>query len=186
MKNKLLWILFAVSMGAQAASLDSASLLAPPLKPVSEQPQAAHMVAELLTRHHYKALPLDDAMSEKIFNRYLKMLDSGKYIFVQGDIDQLQAASTRLDDAIITENLSLPFAIFNLYTQRGVERFTYARSLLKEGFDFSQKENFQYDRDKADWPKSEQEMRELWRMRVKNDWLRLRLAGKDDMQTALQ
>jgi len=180
MRNKLLWILFAVSMGAQAASLDSASLLAPPLKPVSEQPQAAHMVAELLTRHHYKALPLDDAMSEKIFNRYLKMLDSGKYIFVQGDIDQLQAARTRLDDAIITENLSLPFAIFNLYTQRGVERFTYARSLLKEGFDFSQKENFQYDRDKADWPKSEQEMRELWRMRVKNDWLRLRLAGKDD------
>ena len=180
MRNKLLLILFAVSIGAQAASLDSASLRAPPLKPVAEQPQAAHMVAELLTRHHYKALPLDDAMSEKIFNRYLKMLDSGKYIFVQGDIDQLQAARTRLDDAIITENLSLPFAIFNLYAQRGVERFTYARSLLKEGFDFRQKENFQYDRDKADWPKSEQEMRELWRMRVKNDWLRLKLAGKDD------
>ena len=74
MRNKLLWILFAVSMGAQAASLDSASLLAPPLKPVSEQPQAAHMVAELLTRHHYKALPLDDAMSEKIFNKKIKML----------------------------------------------------------------------------------------------------------------
>jgi len=138
------------------------------------------MVAELLTRHHYKALPLDDAMSEKIFNHYLKMLDGGKYIFVQSDVDQLQAARTRLDDAIITENLNLPFAIFNLYTQRVVERFTYARNLLKESFDFRQKESFQYNRDKAAWPKSEQEMRELWRMRVKNDWLRLKLAGKDD------
>ncbi len=180
MKNKLLWILFALTMGAQAASLDSTAQLPPPLAPTPEQPQAAHMVAELLTQHHYKALPLDDAMSDRIFNQYLKMLDGGKYIFVQGDIDQLQAARTRLDDAIISENLSLPFAIFNLYTQRGVERFTYARSLLKEGFDFSQKESFQYDRSKAAWPKSEQEMRELWRMRVKNDWLRLKLAGKDD------
>ena len=180
MKNKLLWILFFLTLGAQAASLDSAAQLLPPLMPTPEQPQAAHMVAELLTRHHYKALPLDDAMSEKIFNHYLKMLDGGKYIFVQSDVDQLQAARTRLDDAIITENLNLPFAIFNLYTQRVVERFTYARNLLKEGFDFRQKESFQYNRDKAAWPKSEQEMRELWRMRVKNDWLRLKLAGKDD------
>jgi len=180
MKNKLLWILFFLTLGAQAASLDSAAQLLPPLMPTPEQPKAAHMVAELLTRHHYKALPLDDAMSEKIFNHYLKMLDGGKYIFVQSDVDQLQAARTRLDDAIITENLNLPFAIFNLYTQRVVERFTYARNLLKEGFDFRQKESFQYNRDKAAWPKSEQEMRELWRMRVKNDWLRLKLAGKDD------
>ncbi len=180
MRHKLLWILFALTMGAQAASLDSATQLPPPLMPASEQPQAANMVAELLTRYHYKALPLDDAMSDKIFNQYLKMLDGGKYIFVQSDIDQLQAARTRLDDAIITENLSLPFAIFNLYTRRVVERFTYARSLLKEGFDFRQKESIQFDRDKAAWPKSEQEMRELWRMRVKNDWLRLKLAGKDD------
>ena len=180
MRHKLLWILFALTMGAQAASPDSATQPPQPLMPAAEQPQAAHMVAELLTRYHYKALPLDDAMSDKIFSQYLKMLDGGKYIFVQSDIDQLQAARTRLDDAIITENLSLPFAMFNLYTRRVVERFTYARSLLKEGFDFRQKESIQFDRNKAPWPKSEQEMRELWRMRVKNDWLRLKLAGKDD------
>ncbi len=57
MKNKLLWILFALTMGAQAASLDSTAQLPPPLAPTPEQPQAAHMVAELLTQHHYKALP---------------------------------------------------------------------------------------------------------------------------------
>jgi len=180
MKNILWWILFAVTMGAQAAAPDSATLTAPPLKPLTEQSQAARLAAELLTRYHYKPVPLDDAMSGKIFDRYLKSLDGEKYFFVQSDIDQLQAARTRLDDAIITENLSLPFAIFNLYTQRVVERFTYARNLLKEGFDFRQKESFRYEREKEAWPKSEQAMQELWRMRVKNDWLRLKLAGKDD------
>ena len=61
-----------------------------------------------------------------------------------------------------------------------VERFTYARSLLKEGFDFRQKERFVYEREKEAWPKTEQQMQNVWRMRVKNDWLRLKLAGQSD------
>ena len=71
-------------------------------------------------------------------------------------------------------------AIFNLYQQRIAERITYARSLLKKGFDFEEKEGYQYIRKDAPWPKSEDEMNDLWRKRVKNDWLRLKLAGKDD------
>jgi hypothetical protein len=38
----------------------------------------------------------------------------------------------------------------------------------------------QLDREKAAWAKNEDEIRDLWRKRVKNDWLRLKLAGKDD------
>jgi len=181
MKMKLLWIVFCVlATAAQAAELDSGTPLPPVLKPVPQQSQAAHLAAELLTRYHYKAMPLDDAMSEKIFNHYLKSLDSEKIFFVQADIDQLAGIRVKLDDAIIKEDLTIPFAIFNLYTQRVSERFTYARGLLKEGFDFRQKESYQYERENEDWPKSELEMRDLWRKRVKNDWLRLKLAGKDD------
>ena len=84
-----------------------------------------------------------------------------------------------LGEAIIEENLAAPFAIFNLYVRRVSERFTYARSLLREGFEFQQKESYQYEREKAPWATSDGEMRELWRKRVKNDWLRLKLAGKD-------
>jgi carboxyl-terminal processing protease len=180
MKKTLLWFVFVAAMGVQAASADLATQAVPPLKPLSEQPKAARLAAELLTRHHYKPVPLDDALSEKIFERYLKLLDGEKRFFVQSDIDHLEAARTSFDDAIYTEYLGLPFAIFNLYTQRVVERFTYARSLLKNGFDFGKNEDYQYNREKAAWAKSEQEIAELWRTRVKNDWLRLKLAGKDD------
>ena len=177
---RLLWLLFAFVTAAQAASLDAGTAQSQELKPLQQQSQAAHLAAELLTRYHYKALPLDDAMSEKIFDHYLKSLDSEKLFFVQADIDQLAGMRTKLDDAIIKEDLSLPFAIFNRYKQRVSERFAYSRSLLKEGFDFRQKENYQYARDKESWPKSDLEMNDLWRKRVKNDWLRLKLAGKDD------
>ena len=52
--------------------------------------------------------------------------------------------------------------------------------VLAGPFDFSVKESYAYSRDKAPWPKDDAEARDLWRKRVKNDWLRLRLAGKDD------
>jgi carboxyl-terminal processing protease len=154
MKKILLWFVFVAAMGVQAATSDLATQAVPPLKPLSEQPKAAHLAAELLTRHHYKPVPLDDALSAKIFDRYLKLLDGEKRFFVQSDIDHLEAARTSFDDAIYNEYLGLPFAIFNLYTQRVVERFTYARSLLKDGFDFRKNELYQYNREKAAWAKS--------------------------------
>ncbi|WP_265942673.1 carboxy terminal-processing peptidase [Dechloromonas sp. A34] len=169
-RKNLCWLLLALATSAQALDL----------APLQQQGRAAHLATELLSRYHYKALPLNDEMSEKIFDRYLKSLDSEKYFFIQSDIKQFAGARTRLDDAIIEEDLSAPFAIFNQYTRRVVERFAYGRSLLKTGFDFSQKEGFEYNRENAVWPKSDDEIRELWRKRVKNDWLRLKLAGKDD------
>lgn len=178
MNNKLLWLLFAVTTVTQAASVNTTTI--PSLKPLQQQSQAAHLSAEVLSRYHYKPVVLDDVSSSKIFDNYIKSLDGQKVFFLQADIDQFAYARTKLDDAILDEDLTIPFAIFSLYQQRVAERLTYARSLLKQGFDFKKEESYQYAREKADWAKSQDEMNDLWRKRVKNDWLRLKLAGKDD------
>ncbi|MFH1602450.1 MAG: carboxy terminal-processing peptidase, partial [Pseudomonadota bacterium] len=181
MKRKLLWIIvFALATAAQGASIAAEALYPPELKPARQEAQAAYLAAELLARYHYRGMPLDEALSEKIFDRYLKSLDSEKLFFIQSDIDQLSVYRTKLGDAIVTEDLSVPFAIFNLYKRRAAERFVYARALLKKGVDFQKIKSYQYVREKEAWAKTEAEMRELWRKRVKNDWLRLKLAGKDD------
>lgn len=180
MKRKLLWVIFALLTFAQGGALALDVTYPPELKPAQHAAKAATLAAELLSRHHYKAMQLDDALSAKIFDRYLKSLDSEKIFFVQADIDQLSVFRTKLDDAIQKEDLSAPFAIFNLFEKRAVERFTYARTLLTKGFDFEKLESYQYARDKEPWPKTELEMRELWSKRVKNDWLRLKLAGKSE------
>jgi len=179
MKNKLLWILLAFTLAAlnttQAAQL---------LIPLEQQSKAAFLSAKILSRYHYKQVELDDDLSSQIFDNYLKSLDSEKVFFLQADIDQLAYARTKLDDAILNQDLSIPFLIFNLYQQRVSERFTYARSLLKNEFDFKKNESFQYTRKDAPWPNSEDELNDLWRKRVKNDWLRLKLAGKDGKSIA--
>ena len=178
MKKKLLCLMLAFAASTQADTLDPSSTQL--LMPLPQQAQAASLSAGFLTRFHYKATPLDDAMSIKIFDRYLKSLDPEKLFFTQADINQFAAARTQLDDAIKQENLNIPFAIFNLYEKRLVDRLTYAREILKKGFDFTQNESYSYAREKAAWPQSETEVSDLWRKRVKNDWLRLKLAGKDD------
>ncbi|MFS0756949.1 carboxy terminal-processing peptidase [Noviherbaspirillum sp. 1P10PC] len=169
-KQLLITLLAGLTVAAQAA----------PLAPAQQQAQAANLSAQILTRHHYRAVPLDDAMSQKIFDRYLKMLDPEHLFFLQTDLAQFSSLRSRLDDAIFQEDLRVPFDIFNLYQQRVTERLGYARELLKQDFDFSQNETYQYQRDKEPWPANQDDMRDLWRKRVKSDWLRLKLAGKDD------
>ncbi len=176
MQNKLLWVLLSL---AQVVTLNAA-LAAPQLEPRTDQSQAAHLSAEVLTRHHYKQVPLDDALSSVIFDNYLKALDSEKIFFMQSDINLFSPTRTSLDDAILHEDLRIPYAIFNRYQLSIEERIAYARTLLNKGFDFTEHESYQYNRKNAAWPQSENELNDLWRKRVKNDWLRLKLTGKDD------
>lgn len=153
---------------------------APVLKPTADQAEAGVLAARLLTRFHYESLPLDDAMSQKIFKGYFDALDGEKLFFTQVDLDHFAPARTKLDDAIWNGDLSIPFAIFNLYEQRSAERTAYAQALLKKGFDFSTDENYQIDRDKAPWAKDTTALNDIWRKRIKNDWIRLKLAGQSD------
>ena len=181
MKKQMLLVAVLAALSVQAGAAVPEKTADTPLKPLVGQTDAALWASRVLTKLHYKPMPLDDAMSEKIFDRYFKSLDAEKMFFTQADIDQYAIVRTRLDDAITGQNLSVPFAIFNLYQQRFNERIAYARELVKQGkFDFTSDETYQYDREKAEWTKSDAEVKDLWRKRVKNEWLRLKLAGKDD------
>lgn len=180
MKQKLLWLVLALAGVVHGVSAAADLPYPAPLQPAQLEARTAHLAAEVLSRYHYKKTALDDALSVKVFDQYLKSLDSEKLFFIQPDIDQFSSARTRLDDALKNEDLRIPFAIFNRYQQRAVERFTYARSLLVKGFDFKKNESYQFARDKQDWSKTEEEIQDVWRKRVKNDWLRLKLAGTED------
>jgi carboxyl-terminal processing protease len=171
-----LGIFLAIAPSAYAQDVKSPPVLAP----LQQQAQAAHLSAQFLTRYSYKPIPLDDALSVKVMNRFIKSLDPDRVLFLQADIDSFMADSTKIDDDINKESLRIPFAIFNAYERRVVDRITYARNLLKQGFDFSVQEDYSLIRDNDPWPQSEAESNELWRKRVKSDWLRLKLAGKTD------
>jgi len=129
------------------------------------------------SRYAYRPRPLDAATSADVFKRYLESLDGGKQFFTKEDVDRFAPLSARTGDAIRSGELDPAFQVFSVYRQRVTERVAYARRLLRTEPDFTVEERFEYDRKDIPWASSA-ELDELWRKSVKNDWLRLKLAGK--------
>jgi len=149
------------------------------LEPLPQHVQAAQLATSILKRFPYRPMPFDAAGSERIFDRYIKTLDPQRIIFLQADLDAFREARRTLGEETERGDLRVPFRIFGVYAQRAAERVAHARALLKEGFDFTSDERIPIDRSGMPFAQTDDEVRDLWRKRVKNDWLQLKLAGKD-------
>ena len=132
-----------------------------------------------LTQSHYRKFQLDDAFSEKIFDRYIKSLDYSHNTFLKSDIDDLRAKyGSKLDDQLNEGDLSAAFAIYDLMMKRRYERYAYALSLLDKEPDLKGNDQIEIDREKAAFPATEEEANKLWEERVKNDVISLKLKDK--------
>ncbi|MBQ4863388.1 carboxy terminal-processing peptidase [Pseudoalteromonas sp. MMG013] len=151
----------------------------PTLKPEIQHTTASKRVTNLFTRQHYKRFKLDDALSQEIFDRYVESLDFTKSVFLQSDIDAYEKHRLQFDDALKAGKLEFAFDMFNMSMKRRFERFQYAISLLETEIKFDKPDAFHYDREDLPFAKTEQELNEYWRQRVKSDALRLKLTGKD-------
>ena len=152
------------------------------LQPEREQVIASLNVVELLKRHHYNKPPLDDARSAKIYQSYLKLLDPSRSFFTAGDIARFDVWQNQFDDFLKTGDLKPGFTIYKVYLQRQQSRLQYALQQLSGGvdnMDFSVDESLQIDRKDAAWAKNDAELDDLWRKRLKDEVLRLKIAGKD-------
>lgn len=149
-------------------------------KPSWEQAKRSNLATKFLANWHYKDTRLNDELSEKIFDRYLDLLDPNFSFFLASDIETFAPYRLYMDDTLQHSDLAPAYEMFNVYVERVHERVKFAREQLKTTMDFTIDEKYHWDRTDAKWAKSEAALNEFWRQRVKNDFLRLRLAGKDD------
>ncbi len=180
-RNRLLIALtLGLALASPLALLAGAGDTALPAGPSQNQATTARMVYGLLSdsRYAYRPRALDDALSQEVLTEYLKALDPAKVFFTAQDVAGFRAAyANRLDDAIKSGQVDPAWAIFAVYRQRVDERTAFARKQLKGDFDFSKDERYEYERKDAPWANAAA-LDALWRQSVKNDWLRLKLAGK--------
>ncbi len=169
-----------LALAAPLALLARADTAPLPSGPTADQATTAKLVYGLLSdsRYAYRPRALDDALSQDVYTRYLEALDGGKLFFTAQDVAKFAPYQTQLDDAIKSGELVPAYAMFALYQQRVNERVAHARGLLKGEFDFSGNERYAYDREDAAWAADSRALDVLWTQSVKNDWLRLKLAGK--------
>ena len=151
------------------------------LQPDREQMIASLNVVELLRRHHYSKPPLNDARSQKIYAGYLKMLDPARMYFTAADIQAFDRWATQFDDFLKSGNLKPGYAIYNRYLTRHNQYLDYALNKLNKGvdaIDFSIEESFDTDR-KMLPGRTEEALQDLWRKRLKDEILRLKIANKE-------
>ncbi len=152
----------------------------PELSQESQHVASAKRISSQFLRAHYKPIDLDDELSAKVFERFLRALDYNRNVFTAADINKFAVFKDKFDDAIEVGNLDIAYQIYQLNMQRRVERYQYALGLLDKEFNFElANDKFVYDRESAPWAKDVAELNELWRQRVKYDALNLKLAGKD-------
>ena len=177
MKRISVFAVFILAVTVAFASVDSDSALK--IEPQMEHRYASNIATRFLTNYHYKRTRLDDDLSSEIFKSYLELLDPAKIYFLSGDIESFERYRTSLDDALRHSDLMPAYDIFNVYVERVQQRVDYARARVKKPFDFTIDEYYQYDREEETWVSTPQELDELWRKRVKNDYLRLLLTDKE-------
>lgn len=159
----------------------------PKLVSESQHKTAIQRTVRRFEKSHYKLFNINDDFSKKVFERYLETLDYNKLFFTESDIDQLAKWHLDIDDQLNKGDASAAYDIFNLSLRKRFLRYQYALSLLDKEIFFTDDEEMVIDRSKLAWAQDEAELNELWRQRIKNDALNLKLTGKTwpEIKTAL-
>ncbi len=152
----------------------------PLLEPDAQHSRSLKLINYFVERYHYQKTRLDDSLSSQILDRYLNALDNSRAYFTSSDIEAFESFRFSLDNSLLSNNANPFYEIFNVYQERVLDRLEFAISQLNQSFDFSINEDYQFDRDEAPWAIDTAELDELWRKRVKNDVLTLKLEGKSD------
>ncbi|NOR18703.1 MAG: tail-specific protease [Xanthomonadales bacterium] len=173
---KVLFVVF-ISTSVWASTQSSEQIL---FKPSLDQRLRSNLATKFLANWHYKDTKLNDELSEMIFDRYLDLLDPNFSFFLASDIEAFSPYRLKLDEALQHSDPTPAYDMFNVYVNRVRERVKFARAQLEQPMDFTVDENYAWDREDTKWAKSEAELDEFWRQRVKNDYLRLRLTDKED------
>ncbi|MFP1881376.1 carboxy terminal-processing peptidase [Lonsdalea quercina] len=152
----------------------------PQLQPEAQDATVSERVSSRFLRSHYRQFMLDEQFSDKIFARYLNMLDYSHNVLLASDVAQFDKQKGQLGQDLNNGRLDLPYALYNLAQKRRFERYQYALSLLNKPMNLTGNDYIDLDRDKAPWPKSQDELNRLWDAKVKFDWLSLKLTEKTD------
>jgi carboxyl-terminal processing protease len=148
------------------------------LHPEPRHESVGELVTEFIQKSHYSHISVDDELSSRVMDRYIESLDGNRMYLLESDIEFFESYRYQLDDMVRSKPLDPVFEMFSIYQTRVRERLDFALAQLETEPDFTVDEEYQFDRSEEPWAKTEAELDEIWRKRVKNDVLRLELADK--------
>jgi carboxyl-terminal processing protease len=159
-------------LGVLSVATGVANLEAKPTQPSPIDRQITFAVATLMERTHLTGHMLDDQISERCLDTFIKELDPLKLFFYQSDVDEFKRKSTLLDDAFKRGDIQFAYEVFARFLSRVDERVQLAHAELDKTHDFAVDEEMIRDPKAAEFPKTPEEAANRWRQRVKFDLMK--------------
>ncbi|GAA0754567.1 carboxy terminal-processing peptidase [Psychroflexus lacisalsi] len=163
LKNNLV-ILFLVTLLA----VTSCSFTAKNYDEDSDKDQILiELITHVIEQGHFDMKELDDDFSQAVFKDYIKGLDPIKRHFLKSDFEDFKAFETQIDDQIKNKNLVFFDLTVNRYKKRMEQTKDFYLELLKNPFNFEDKETINTDYENADYAENMKELKERWRQQFK-------------------
>jgi len=129
-------------------------------------------LARELPREHLSRRILSDDVVNQTIKNYVASLDFDRVYFRADDIERFETRAETLRQELLDGNNCFAFEVFETFKERLQNRMAYIDTLLENGFDFDVEEEYRWKRRNAPWSADEEEWNDLWRKRIKNEYLR--------------
>ncbi len=154
----------------------TASLSAQALAPVQPETldtysRAGKIITYEMPYKHLNHASFEDQIATNALNRFISLLDFDRTYFLASDIESFQAQATNLDERLKSGDLSMAFDIYEVFMGRASNRIDFVDSILDAGFDLDKEESYNWRRKDLPWAASEEEWNDLWRRKVKNQYV---------------
>ncbi len=179
---RVLMLLLAVRATGHAVAAPTARA---PLGPEPHYAHIAQRVAVVLPDEHLTRARLDDVIASRAWTNYLASLDYDRVYFLAEDIARFRRDEYRLDDELETGDIQFAYDVYEQLKLRVRDRCDYVDRILARGLDLDRDELYSWKRKDAPWPCDRAEWDEIWRKRVKNEYVARRIAeemAKDGKQ----
>jgi carboxyl-terminal processing protease len=156
--------------------------------PATQDRTVTRLVAMMMKKEHLTKHALDDEISRRGLDLFLKSVDPRKLYFYQSDIDEFNQRRNDLDDMVNGGDVSFAYTVFTRLLKRVDERLVLVKQLLDGQFEFETDEVLVVDPDKLKYIATPQEAKERWTKQLKYDILVLKAdkSNKEDIPTRLK
>ena len=130
-----------------------------------------NIIKNALENYHYRGLKIDDDVSKKAFQEFIKKIDYSKSFLLKNDIKKLKKYEKDLDDQLISGKHEFLKAAKNILIKRIKNIESYREKAFKRKFDFTKNESIELDTEKRSFFTSEKKLKDFWRKLFKHDVL---------------
>jgi len=138
------------------------------------------IISYVIERGHFDPKYIDNEFSENMFKEFIENMDGQHRFFLSSDIGNFKKYKYDLDDQIINSKTTFFDLVYNKLIQRQEIVKNFYEEILNKPFSFNEDEIISLDYKNAPYPTTLNDLKFLWRKRLKLSTLSIYVDKKED------